>query len=109
MQATPAYAALLSHLPRCFIGTQQQLLAMVKLLTQELAEAFEAQGIPVPPWRQMAGQMTKWVPARYVDTHIRVQARGPRIRGGSSSTLPTLVHHGGTATAHGMHGRSAWG
>lgn len=90
-QPSEHYHALLESVPASFVGTRQQLLTLVKVISAELQFSFERSGMAVPPWRQVAAQMTKWLPARYTDTVFRIQRGMVRTRSHSKTNLHALA------------------
>lgn len=63
-QSTALYAAVLRCLPREFIGPASRLKPLVELLAAEMLDAFHAQGLERPPWRQPRSMLSKWLPER---------------------------------------------
>lgn len=59
---TEDYEALLKALPACFVGTVGRLEAVVGIMCGEMAAAFEARGLPLPPWRGEQAMLSKWCP-----------------------------------------------
>lgn len=59
---TDRYEALVATLPRVFVGAEERLPLAIELLCEELASAFRAKGLMLPPWREAAAMITKWQP-----------------------------------------------
>lgn len=60
--ANERYEALLSVLPRVYVGQDDRLPLLVELLCEEMAAAFKERGVPIPPWRRAASLLSKWRP-----------------------------------------------
>jgi hypothetical protein len=58
--ATPAFAQLLAAAPAELVATRARLAQLVQLLSGAVAEAFAAQGLPLPPWRKPKSVLSKW-------------------------------------------------
>ena len=61
------YAAILAHLPRVFIGTEERVGALVELLCSEIGAAFKLAGATLPPWRASPAMLSKWRPRKSTD------------------------------------------
>lgn len=70
-QATPEYEQLLSLLPGEYVGTSMRLKPLVKLLCLEMEQAFQERGLTWPPWRQADSMMSKWLPSKVINSHLR--------------------------------------
>jgi uncharacterized protein (TIGR01615 family) len=51
-----------------FVGTAEQLQALVMHLAREMATSFTAMGLTLPPWRRCSALLTKWLPPRCTGT-----------------------------------------
>lgn len=61
------YAAILAHLPRVFIGTEERVGPLVELLCSEIGAAFKLAGATLPPWRASPAMLSKWRPRKSTD------------------------------------------
>lgn len=57
------YRAALS-IPEEFVGGAGRLTALVEFLCSEMAAAFAAVGMTLPPWRHHRAMLSKWLPSR---------------------------------------------
>lgn len=60
---TLAYNQLLEALPTVFIGHPYELRCIVTVMCTQAAQAFERNGMSVPPWRRLKAVLTKWFPS----------------------------------------------
>ena len=58
--STHRYQGFLSVLPAEYVGTAEHLTLIVETISQAAAEAFQEQGMAVPPWRRAAATLSKW-------------------------------------------------
>ena len=65
--STPAYDALLASIPPVFVGCAARVASLTEALCAEMAAAFAARGVALPPWRRPAAMLTKWRPRRSED------------------------------------------
>jgi uncharacterized protein (TIGR01615 family) len=79
------YSAVLDALPLVFIGTLSKVQPLVEALCSEMALAFKAAGIVMPPWRSLRSMMTKWLPRRSLDLPL--------------PTCPPAAYHATAATS----------
>lgn len=59
---TPLYEAVLDAVPQAFIGNRAQLLQMLVLLSDHMAQAFQDNREACPPWRRYCALVSKWLP-----------------------------------------------
>ncbi|KAK9791171.1 hypothetical protein WJX73_005718 [Symbiochloris irregularis] len=86
--ATPRYQQILEAIPSTFVGTEARLVALVCALCQEIQSVFLEQNATLPPWRDVAAQLSKWRPRRSMDHPImhsqdasgQDAAKGPKPR-----------------------------
>jgi uncharacterized protein (TIGR01615 family) len=64
---SPRYSAVLDATPPVFVGPLSTLQPLVALLCAEMARAFTAAGIVLPPWRSYRSMLSKWVPRKSLD------------------------------------------
>ena len=57
---TPAFSALLRALPVEYVGSRAKLKTMVEVVSACVAEAFQSQDLPLPPWRRKGAVLSKW-------------------------------------------------
>ncbi|EFJ49898.1 hypothetical protein VOLCADRAFT_89363 [Volvox carteri f. nagariensis] len=117
---SPEYDYVLSRTPDVFVGGSCRLVPVVQLLCALMADSFQRQGLPLPPWRTETAMMSN-LSGSFDDpnsTAIRSCVKGcpvtPEIhrnlwerklagcgrgRGPGFSRLPIAAAAGGTATA----------
>eukprot|EP00884_Botryococcus_braunii_P006113 jgi/Botrbrau1/15502/Bobra.43_2s0119.1 len=61
-RATPLYSAVLEAVPHPFVGNRRQLLEMLKVLSDQMAKAFQENDEACPPWRRYCALVSKWLP-----------------------------------------------
>ena len=71
--ATPRYQQILAAVPATFVGTEERLVALVRALCQEIQSVFLEQNATLPPWRDVAAQLSKWRPRHSMDRPIPQQ------------------------------------
>ncbi|GLC37313.1 hypothetical protein PLESTB_001137300 [Pleodorina starrii] len=59
---TPRYEALVSALPRVYVGAEERLPMVVEVLCDEMGMALRSKGMVIPPWRESAAMISKWQP-----------------------------------------------
>ncbi|GLC45615.1 hypothetical protein PLESTM_001756700 [Pleodorina starrii] len=59
---SPEYEYVLSRTPDVFVGGSCRLAPLVQLLCALMADSFQRQGLPLPPWRKEAAMLSKWLP-----------------------------------------------
>lgn len=69
-RASSHYAASLSLLPSLVVLGRESLRAAVTELVRHGAAEYVTLGEPLPPWRTLAGQLSKWLAADVEDTHV---------------------------------------
>ena len=70
---TPRYEQILAAIPATFVGTEERLVALVRALCHEIQGVFLEQNSTLPPWRDVAAQLSKWRPRRSTDCPITQQ------------------------------------
>lgn len=70
---TPRYNTVLSQVPATFIGTEEQVIAVVEIMSKEISRAFEHAGATLPPWRHTASMLSKWRPRKSEDLSFEGQ------------------------------------
>lgn len=68
--ATPRYQQILAAIPSTFVGTEERLVALVRALCQEIQGVFLEQNATLPPWRDVAAQLSKWRPRHSMDRPV---------------------------------------
>ncbi len=71
-RATPLYSAVLEAVPHPFVGNRRQLLEMLKLLSDQMAKAFQENDEACPPWRRYCALVSKWLPKEVGPAPARV-------------------------------------
>ncbi|GLI63888.1 hypothetical protein VaNZ11_007005 [Volvox africanus] len=59
---TSRYEALVSALPRVYVGAEERLPLVVEVLCDEMALALRSKGMVIPPWRESSAMISKWQP-----------------------------------------------
>ena len=70
---TPRYTCVLSEVPATFIGTEEQVIAVVEIMSKEISRAFQQAGATLPPWRHTASMLSKWQPRKSEDLSLEAQ------------------------------------
>lgn len=70
---TPRYNCVLSEVPATFIGTEEQVIAVVEIMSKEISRVFQHAGATLPPWRQTASMLSKWQPRKSEDLSFEAQ------------------------------------
>lgn len=79
---TPRYKCVLSEVPATFIGTEEQVIAVVEIMSKEISRVFQHAGATLPPWRHTASMLSKWQPRKSEDLSFEAQnldRRGPSL------------------------------
>lgn len=87
--ATPRYTQILEAVPTEAVVPQDRLNSAVEALCKELAAAFQASSIPLPPWRQAAAMMSKWQPRR--SEEVEVMSGGERGQVDTAAVINNAV------------------
>lgn len=87
---TPAYQQLVDVLPEVFVGTPSKLRQLVKLMCLEMAAAFKANSVTIPPWRHSDSMLSKWLPAKLKDTPVGAPPSPVSSSGSVSGSLDDL-------------------
>lgn len=75
---TPRYACILAEVPAAFIGTEEQIIALVEVMSKEISLAFQQSGATLPPWRHTASMLSKWQPRKSEDVSFDAQTMDNR-------------------------------
>lgn len=78
----PRYTRIMSDVPVSFIGTEEQVIAIVELMSKEISHAFQQAGATLPPWRQAASMLSKWQPRKSEDLSLDaevIDSRAPSL------------------------------
>ncbi|GIL42153.1 hypothetical protein Vafri_214 [Volvox africanus] len=59
---SPDYESVLSRTPDVFVGGSCRLVSIIQLLCALMADSFQREGLPLPPWRREAAMLSKWLP-----------------------------------------------
>ncbi|KAI3428341.1 hypothetical protein D9Q98_006721 [Chlorella vulgaris] len=85
---SPRYHALVSLLPRTFVGSYERLQQLVEWVCREMQTSFKSGGAGVPAWRSLAHVLDKW----------RLREEDGQEQAGQeddeASTLPAQLHSG---------------
>ncbi len=74
---SPRFAALHRLLPQVFVGSMEQLEHVVEWVTREMHWSFKETGQALPPWREHAAVMSKWLSATPLPAPGTQQLDGP--------------------------------
>ncbi|KXZ51549.1 hypothetical protein GPECTOR_12g512 [Gonium pectorale] len=96
---TPRYEALVSALPRVYVGAEERLPLVVEVLCDEMALALRSKGLVIPPWRESAAMISKWQP-KQSKLLIPSGSAGTGGMGGGASGPPS-ARSTGTGTGSG--------
>ncbi|GIL71468.1 hypothetical protein Vretimale_2668 [Volvox reticuliferus] len=106
---TSRYEALVSALPRVYVGAEERLPLVVEVLCDEMALALRSKGMVIPPWRESSAMISKWqpkqskllVPGATGGDHMTVFSAGPGSGSASArssaSVTPRVSLAGGMA------------
>ncbi len=67
---TPRYQRLLECLPEHFVAPEASVAPLVNFMCHEMAQAFSATGVVLPPWRQTMSMLSKWAPRKSVEEQV---------------------------------------
>ena len=98
---TPRYACVLAEVPATFIGTQEQIVAVVEIMSKEISRAFQQTGATLPPWRHTASMLSKWQPCNSQDLHFDAQTLDNRAPSLPQDLPPAVLRKHLSAAAHG--------
>ncbi|GLI70507.1 hypothetical protein VaNZ11_015415 [Volvox africanus] len=102
---SPDYEYVLSRTPDVFVGGSCRLVPVIQLLCALMADSFQREGLPLPPWRREAAMLSKWLPhpARIHDLTPRpsetqtAHSRLPSVPLAAVSMQPLQIGRTGTA------------
>ncbi|GMJ00683.1 hypothetical protein like AT3G07350 [Hibiscus trionum] len=57
---TGEYSRLLQHLPRVFVGGNEELKKMVKIMSESVKRSLKSKELTLPPWRKNRYMQNKW-------------------------------------------------
>ncbi|XWS76026.1 hypothetical protein CRYUN_Cryun01aG0142300 [Craigia yunnanensis] len=81
---TSEYSRLLQYLPRVFVGKNEELKNIVKVMSDSAKRSFKSKELSLPPWRKNRYMQNKWfAPYRRTTNQILVS---------SSSLTPATIH-----------------
>ena len=72
------YASILADVPVSFIGTEEQVIAIVEIMSKEISRAFQQANATLPPWRQAASMLSKWQPRKSEDLSLDAEVLDSR-------------------------------
>ncbi|KAL4309738.1 hypothetical protein GQ457_01G037500 [Hibiscus cannabinus] len=78
-RATGEYSRVLQHLPRVFVGKEEELKRMVKVMSEWVKKSLKSKELTLPPWRKNRYMQNKWL--------------GPYRRTANSNSCSTLTIH----------------
>jgi uncharacterized protein (TIGR01615 family) len=94
---SPRYQAVLDVLPPVLVSTLGALQPLVEALCGEMAAAFAAADLLLPPWRSYRSMLSKWLPRRSLDLVLQP---------GSASSTGQYTHHAAHAQQGGRRSSS---
>ena len=97
--STDRYQGFLAVLPAEFVGTAEHLTLIVETISQAAAEAFQEQGMAVPPWRRAAATLSKWALVRYF-FHQTHQACDSHLKSLAMLSSVAILHTARPPQAH---------
>lgn len=90
--ATKTYTAKLhARVPRVFVGTRAELLALVSSMATAAALSFTSQGLRLPPWRSRTALLARWAAPAVASTLLPSPSGLPLL------PLPGLAPHAAMA------------
>ncbi|MBA0844551.1 hypothetical protein Goarm_005839, partial [Gossypium armourianum] len=81
---TTEYSRLLQHLPRVFVGRNEELKMIVKVMSDSVKRSLKSKELTLPPWRKNRYMQNKWFGSYRRTTN--------QIPASSSSLTPSAVH-----------------
>ncbi|KAL6967959.1 hypothetical protein U1Q18_033762 [Sarracenia purpurea var. burkii] len=84
---TNQYKLLLETLPRVFVGRNEDLKQIVKVMSDAAKRSLKSRGLSLPPWRKNRFMLNKWFGPYRRTTNV-IPANSPSI---PSATIPSLV------------------
>lgn len=97
----PRYSCVLSEVPASFVGTEEQIIAVVEIMSKEISRAFQQAGATLPPWRQVASMLSKWQPRKSEDLSFDGQTLDSRTPSLPQELPPPVVRHHLGGPGHG--------
>jgi uncharacterized protein (TIGR01615 family) len=106
-----AYRELFTGIPLVFVGSREELLELVTVISHALSQDYNSRDMPLPPWRTLEALMSRWPEASSAAIRAPVPWRSLREGSdgddGSDSSLgssrelasPTSVMHFSTVRA----------
>jgi len=98
---TPRYDCVLSEVPAHFIGTEEQVAAVVEIMSKEISRAFQQAGATLPPWRHTASMLSKWQPRKSEDVSFEGQTLDSRTPSLPQDLPPPVIRHHLGGPGHG--------
>ncbi|KAA3459639.1 DUF506 family protein [Gossypium australe] len=81
---TTEYSRLLQHLPRVFVGRNEELKMIVKVMSDSVKRSLKSKELTLPPWRKNRYMQNKWFGSYRRTTN--------QIPASSSSLTPSAAH-----------------
>lgn len=100
---TPRYSGLLDMVPTVLVASSYQLCEIVQLLCSEMSIAFAECGLSLPPWRQAASLLSKWLPRNSRDVDMS-PGGSPRLPSPETFFQSDKSSRSGTTSPHGGYG-----
>ncbi len=98
---TPRYDCVLSEVPANFVGTEEQVAAVVEIMSKEISRAFQQAGATLPPWRHTASMLSKWQPRKSEDVSFDGQTLDSRTPSLPQDLPPPVIRHHLGGPGHG--------
>ncbi|GLC45617.1 hypothetical protein PLESTB_001786100 [Pleodorina starrii] len=93
---SPEYEYVLSRTPDVFVGGSCRLAPLVQLLCALMADSFQRQDQPLPPWRTEAAMLSKWLPQPHLFTD---SAMGSLVSSSAALALSSATSAAAAAAA----------
>ena len=97
------YARILEDVPVSFIGTEEQVIAVVEIMSKEISRAFQQANATLPPWRQAASMLSKWQPRKSEDLSLDAEVLDSRAPSLPTDLAPAQLRKFLGATADASH------
>ena len=89
----PRYALVLAEVPSIFIGSEEQIIGVVEIMSKEINRAFQQAGATLPPWRHTASMLSKWRPRKSEDLSVDGQTLDSRAPSLPQQLSPAVLRN----------------
>lgn len=97
------YTSILADVPVSFIGTEEQVIAVVEVMSKEISRAFQQANATLPPWRQTASMLSKWQPRKSEDLSLDAEVLDSRAPSLPVDLAPAQLRKFLGTNAHASH------